>query len=54
MKKCSNCKVFFKTNRKSCPFCHTILDDIDNQKDYQEYPKYEKVVTPKRTFLKRQ
>ena len=41
MKKCSNCKVFYKTDRKSCPFCHTILDIVDNEKDYQEYPRYE-------------
>ena len=52
MKKCPNCKVFFKTNRKTCPFCHKIFEEVEGNNEYQEYPKYEKVVTPKRTFLK--
>lgn len=52
MKKCPNCKVFFKTERKSCPFCHNVLDKINEDNSYQEYPKYEIENPPKRTFLK--
>ena len=52
MKKCPNCKVFFKTNRKTCPFCHKIFEEVEGNNEYQEYPKYEVEVTPKRTFLK--
>ncbi len=40
MKKCNNCNVKFNTNRLSCPFCHRILIETDEQKKYQEYPNY--------------
>ena len=52
MKKCPNCKVKFKTNRLSCPFCHKILEDIPGDNNYQEYPKYQQEITPKRIPLK--
>ena len=40
MKKCNNCNVKFNTKRSSCPFCHRVLTEIEEQKSYQEYPEH--------------
>lgn len=46
MKKCENCNISFETNRKSCPFCKTILKEV-SESNFQEYPKYSEVVKKK-------
>lgn len=47
MKKCMKCQVSFQTERKSCPLCNEILEDIE-QKDlnYSSFPKPDE--TPKK------
>lgn len=40
MKKCLKCNVYFLTERKSCPLCNEILEEIDkNEIEYPVYPK---------------
>lgn len=51
MKKCENCNISFETNRKSCPFCKSILKE-ESVSNFQEYPKYKEVVK-KRTIIEK-
>lgn len=46
MKKCEICNISFETNRKSCPFCKSILKEV-SESNFQDYPKYLEVVKRK-------
>lgn len=39
MKKCPTCNIYIDTDRKSCPFCRDILEDV-KESNFQDYPKY--------------
>lgn len=51
MKKCPTCNIYFDTDRKSCPFCRNILEEVSESK-FQAYPKYKETKTKKRMVEK--
>lgn len=51
MKKCPTCNIYFDTDRKSCPFCRNILEEISESK-FQDYPAYKETKTKKRMVEK--
>jgi hypothetical protein len=47
MKRCTKCQVNFYTERKSCPLCNEILENVDQiEMDFPSFPK--PVQTPKK------
>lgn len=41
MKRCPSCKINIDTNRKTCPLCYDILEDLDNEElEKPTYPLY--------------
>ena len=44
MKRCNSCNINYDTDRKSCPFCRDILEEISEPK-FQSYPKYKETKT---------
>lgn len=51
MKRCPSCNINYDTDRKSCPFCREILEEISEAK-FQAYPKYKETKTKKRMVEK--
>ena len=40
MKKCNKCNINYNTDRFTCPFCKSTLDEIEPKATYQSYPKF--------------
>ena len=51
MKRCNKCNIDFNTDRKSCPFCRSILEEV-TESNHQPYPKYQEVSKKKRIVEK--
>ena len=51
MKKCPTCNIYFDTDRKSCPFCRNVLEEISESK-FQDYPAYKESKNKKRLVEK--
>lgn len=52
MKHCPHCKIDVNTERKMCPLCFHVLEEKDEVKTYQEYPKYHEHHKPNEVFLR--
>ena len=51
MKRCNKCNIDFNTDRKSCPFCRSILEEV-TESNHQPYPKYQEMSKKKRIVEK--
>lgn len=58
MKKCNKCNITYNTNRFTCPFCKSLLEETNESQvitEYQEYPKFKdkvkKVNLPQKILL---
>lgn len=51
MKRCNTCNIDFNTDRKSCPFCRSILEEV-TESNHQPYPKYQEASKKKRIVEK--
>jgi hypothetical protein len=51
MKRCPSCNVNYDTDRKSCPFCRDILEEI-SEANFQSYPKYKETKTKRKIVEK--
>lgn len=51
MKRCNKCHIDFNTDRKSCPFCRSVLEEV-TESNHQPYPKYQEVSKKKRIVEK--
>lgn len=52
MKYCPKCKINVNTERKLCPLCFHVLNEIEKEKEYQEYPKYHEDNKPNEIVLR--
>lgn len=52
MKYCPKCKINVNTERKLCPLCFHVLDATNEERNYQEYPKYHEHNKPKEIVLR--
>lgn len=53
MKRCPSCKININTDRKTCPLCYDILEDVDDkQLEKPIYPLYVRKKGKENLFLK--
>lgn len=53
MKKCHSCNVYINTERKTCPLCYDILEDVDGKElEKPTYPLYSIKKNKKNLFIK--
>lgn len=51
MKRCNTCNIYFETDRKSCPFCRSVLDEV-SETVHEAYPKFQETKNKKRLVEK--